>query len=166
MTRADGDRGSASVWVVSVCALLVVLAFAGTLRTDAVLARHRAEAAADLAALAAAGRIGIGPDSCAAAARIAAANGATIQACAPTLDAGGRSGTVSVRLRLRVRLPVVGTMEVIASARAGRGAQARSSSPSSPSTTSSSRTAPALSRGSLPLPHFGDCTHDGQPVGH
>ena len=24
-------------------------------------------------------------------------------------------------------------------------------------------TAPALSSGSLPLPHFGDCTHDGQP---
>ena len=27
-------------------------------------------------------------------------------------------------------------------------------------------TAPALSSGSLPLPHLGDCTHDGQPVRH
>ena len=31
-------------------------------------------------------------------------------------------------------------------------------------TTSSSATAPALSRGSLPLPHLGDWTHEGQPV--
>ena len=34
------------------------------------------------------------------------------------------------------------------------------------SSTSSRRTAPALSSGSLPLPHLGDCTHDGQPSGH
>ena len=27
-------------------------------------------------------------------------------------------------------------------------------------------TAPALSSGSLPLPHLGDCTHDGQPLSH
>ena len=36
-------------------------------------------------------------------------------------------------------------------------------SPNAFSTTSSTRTAPALSSGSLPLPHLGDCTHDGQP---
>ena len=29
----------------------------------------------------------------------------------------------------------------------------------------SRRSAPRLSSGSLPLPHLGDCTHDGQPVG-
>ena len=34
---------------------------------------------------------------------------------------------------------------------------------SAPSTRRSTPTAPALSSGSLPLPHFGDCTHDGQP---
>src|SRR5690349_7409809 len=33
-------------------------------------------------------------------------------------------------------------------------------------TTSRVATAPALSSGSLPLPHFGDCTHDGQPDSH
>ena len=31
---------------------------------------------------------------------------------------------------------------------------------------SSSRIAPSLSSGSLKLPHFGDCTHDGHPVTH
>jgi Putative Flp pilus-assembly TadE/G-like len=41
-------------------------------RGAAVIARHRAESAADLAALAGAGRIGIGGDPCAAAAAIAA----------------------------------------------------------------------------------------------
>jgi secretion/DNA translocation related TadE-like protein len=35
---------------------------------------------------------------------------------------------------------------------------------SAPSTTSRAATAPALSRGSLPLPHLGDWTHEGQPV--
>jgi secretion/DNA translocation related TadE-like protein len=37
---------------------------------------------------------------------------------------------------------------------------------SSSRTTSSTRTAPALSSGSLPLPHLGDCTHDGHPLSH
>ena len=32
--------------------------------------------------------------------------------------------------------------------------------------TVKSRTAPSLSSGSLPLPHFGDCTQDGQPSSH
>ena len=35
-----------------------------------------------------------------------------------------------------------------------------------PRTAVSSREAPALSSGSLPLPHFGDWTHEGQPSSH
>lgn len=35
-----------------------------------------------------------------------------------------------------------------------------------PSTVSSTATAPALSSGSLPFPHFGDWTQDGHPAGH
>lgn len=35
-----------------------------------------------------------------------------------------------------------------------------------PSTTPSTRPAPALSSGTFPLPHLGDCTHEGQPVAH
>jgi secretion/DNA translocation related TadE-like protein len=117
---AFDERGSASVWVVSCCALLVTVAVAGTLRTEAVLARHRAESAADLTALAAAGQIGVTPAVCPSAARTAAANGATVLGCVPALDPGGRSGTVTVRVALIVHLPVVGAREVVATARAGR----------------------------------------------
>ncbi len=48
----------------------------------------------------------------------------------------------------------------------GNGESADGHGPAPDSSVSSSRIAPALSRGSLPLPHFGDCTHDGQPVSH
>ena len=120
-TRARrGDRGAASVWVLACCALLLVVAGVATIRSLAVLARHRVESAADLAALAAAGRIGVGADECAAAGVIARANGARVSSCRVTLDAGKRSGSVVVRVRSDVGLPVVGTRSVTASARAGR----------------------------------------------
>ncbi|MGI8762265.1 MAG: Rv3654c family TadE-like protein [Jatrophihabitantaceae bacterium] len=114
------ERGSASIWVLGCGALVIAVALAATLRGFAVLARHRAESAADLAALAAAARIGIASDACASAARVAAANGAAIQACVPSLATDGRSGAVLIRLRLRIELPVVGVRDVTASARAGR----------------------------------------------
>lgn len=114
------DRGSASVWVLACCALLLLIGAAGVLRTEAVLGRHRAEGAADLAALAAAGQIGVSDGICAAARRIAAANSATVGSCTFALAADGRSGTVRVRITLTVHLPVVGTRTVTASARAGR----------------------------------------------
>ena len=126
MTR---DRGSASIWVLACCGLVAVIAYASVLRTSAVLARHRVETAADLAALAAAGRIGVGTDVCGAAADIAAMNGARVIECVPTLAADGRSGEVSVRLAMVVRLAVVGTRTVVASARAGRLATAASRRP-------------------------------------
>jgi secretion/DNA translocation related TadE-like protein len=102
------------------CGLLLLVGTAGVLRTEAVLARHRAESAADLAALAAAGRIGVGADECAAARAIAAANGAAISRCSLELAADGRSGTVDVRVSASASLPVVGARTVTASARASR----------------------------------------------
>jgi len=120
VNRVGRERGSASIWVVACCALLLAVAFASTLRVAAVLARHRAESAADLAALAAAGQIGVSDGICPAAARIAVANGVSVQQCLSSLAADGRSGTVTVRISMQVRLPVVGVREVIASARAGR----------------------------------------------
>jgi secretion/DNA translocation related TadE-like protein len=122
VSRSDPDRGSVSVWLLACCALLLAVAFAGTVRAAAVVVRHRAESTADLAALAAAGQIGISEGVCAAAARIAAANGATVRRCLPALAPGERSGSVTVWLTLRVRLPVVGSSQVVASARAGRDA--------------------------------------------
>jgi secretion/DNA translocation related TadE-like protein len=106
--------------VLGTCVLVALAGTAAMLRTEAVLARHRAESAADLAALAAAGRIGVGTDYCAAARRIASADGAVLDRCLPALDPDGRSGTVTVRVRANVHLPVVGTRTVTATARAGR----------------------------------------------
>jgi secretion/DNA translocation related TadE-like protein len=118
--RPDRVAGSASIWVLSCAALLLVVATAGVLAADAVLARHRAESAADLAALAAAGRIGLDPDVCPAAAAVAASNGAALRSCSAALAPDGRSGTVTARVSVRVSLPLVGARQVIASARAGR----------------------------------------------
>lgn len=115
-----GERGSASIWVLGGCGLLLLVGSAGVLRTEAVLARHRAESAADLAALAAAGRIGVGADGCDAARAIATANGATLSRCSLDLAPDGRSGTVDVRVAASVSLPVVGARTVTARARAGR----------------------------------------------
>ena len=111
------DRGSAVIWVLACGAVLMVFAIAIAARTCAVFARHRAEVAADLAALAAAGRIGVGGDPCASAAAIAARNRARLASCAVALDPGG---TVRIQVVEHVGLPLVGVRDVSASARAGR----------------------------------------------
>ncbi|WP_128984367.1 Rv3654c family TadE-like protein [Streptomyces roseicoloratus] len=76
------DRGAATVWTAfAACALCVVFGAVLALG-QAVAARHRAGAAADLAVLAAAGRALWGEqDACAAAARVASAQGATVVRC-------------------------------------------------------------------------------------
>lgn len=118
--RQPTDGGSASIWVLACAVLLLLLAGVETVRGVAVLARHRAESVADVAALAAAGRIGVSDQVCAAAALVAARNGGQLVACVPHLAVDGRSGTVVARVAVRVVLPIVGRREVRASARAGR----------------------------------------------
>jgi hypothetical protein len=150
VTVDDGERGSASIWVLGCCGLLVAVGTAGVVRAEAVLARHRAESAADLAALAAATQIGltqagstqagltpagstpaglargavaatgVAATACGAARMVAAANDAVVTGCTVHVDAGGRSGTVRVQVRTELRLPVVGQRTVTATARAGR----------------------------------------------
>ncbi|MEW1721705.1 Rv3654c family TadE-like protein [Streptomyces sp. NPDC093109] len=78
-----GDRGSATVWVAmaatTMCAVFAVVLGLG----QAVAARHRAGAVADLAALAAADRALAGPaEACRRAAEVAAAQGAEVVRCA------------------------------------------------------------------------------------
>jgi secretion/DNA translocation related TadE-like protein len=114
------DRGSASIWVLACSAVLLLAGVAAALRVTAVLARHRAESAADFAALAAAGRIGEAADGCAVARAIAAANEAVLVRCQSALAADGRSGTVDVAVTLSVRLPALGVQRITATARAGR----------------------------------------------
>ena len=79
--RGD-DRGVATVWTATAVAVLVVV-LAGLLQVvGAVAARHRAEAAADLAALAAAGQAVQGPEvACARAAAVAATAGGRVALC-------------------------------------------------------------------------------------
>lgn len=121
--RVADERGSASLWVVAGGVLVLLVALVAVLRGSAVLARERAEAAADLAALAAADGIGVDGSSaalCARARPIAAANQARLAGCTVRLGPDGRTGTVDVTVAVRVRLAVVGTVVVRADARAGR----------------------------------------------
>ncbi|MFE7512817.1 Rv3654c family TadE-like protein [Streptomyces sp. NPDC057540] len=77
-----GDRGAATVWAAfAACALCVVFGAVLALG-QAVAARHRAGGAADLAALAAADRALWGEgEACAAASRVAVAQGAELVRC-------------------------------------------------------------------------------------
>jgi secretion/DNA translocation related TadE-like protein len=114
------DRGSATVWVLGLAAVILAVAMAAVLRGTAVLARHRLERAADLAALAAAERIGQAGQPCAAASRIATANGAALASCTTRLDPSGRSGTVAITVQRTVSFAMVGTRTLTARSRAGR----------------------------------------------
>jgi secretion/DNA translocation related TadE-like protein len=102
---------------------VLLVALVAVVRGSAVLARERAEAAADLGALAAADGIGVDGTSaviCARARTIAAANQARLVSCAVRLGVDGRTGTVAVSVSVRVRLAEVGAVVVRAQARAGR----------------------------------------------
>ena len=118
--RPRSDDGSASIWVLAVSALVLMAALAVQQRSLAVLARHRAETAADLAALAAAGHIGLDGSGCTAAADVATADGSRMLSCAVRLDPSGRSGDVAVRVSAAARFAVVGARAVTATARAAR----------------------------------------------
>jgi secretion/DNA translocation related TadE-like protein len=76
------DRGSASIWMLAAIGLLALATIAATMRSAAILARHRAETAADFAALAAATRLA-SADPCGVATATAAANGARLELCQP-----------------------------------------------------------------------------------
>lgn len=76
------DQGSATIWTAGAIALLlIVLLFVLTAAT-VVTTRHRAESAADLAALGAAGRAVVGTrDACAQAEHLAGQLGVTVTKC-------------------------------------------------------------------------------------
>lgn len=76
------ERGVATVLVVGMIAVLMVLVAVGVQIGAAVVTRHRVAAAADLAALAAAGQLVVGGDrACERAGRIAQRMSATMTAC-------------------------------------------------------------------------------------
>lgn len=108
---AGRDRGSATVWVAMattvLCAVFAVVLAMG----QAVVARHRAGAAADLAALAAADRALDGTaDACARAHQVARAQGAEVVRCAVTgevadVTAVARFGPYAPTVRARAGPP-------------------------------------------------------------
>ena len=113
--RAWRDRGSGTVWVVAFMALLwfvgVLAVTVGSVRA----ARHRADSAADLAALGAAARVADGGGAaCRVAAAAAARSGTRLSGCVVR----GRIVDVSVELGLRVPFGV-GGLRVTSKARAG-----------------------------------------------
>jgi secretion/DNA translocation related TadE-like protein len=118
MTRTD--EGSATVWVLAFVMLIVTVSVVGVARTEAVVARHRTERAADLAALACASRIGRGGQPCAVAVTVAALNRVTLRSCVTSIAPSGRSGTIDVVVQCRIVLPIAGSAAVTAHARAAR----------------------------------------------
>ncbi len=96
MTRACRERGAATVLVVAFLGLLLFVGAALGVVGAMVKAHRVAQSAADLSALAGASALAHGKDACAAAARVATVNGATVTRCAPdglevrvTVEVGG-----------------------------------------------------------------------------
>ena len=109
------DRGSATIWVLALAGVLLSLGAAAVLVGVAVAGRHRAEAAADLAALAAASQAVAGAaDPCAAATAIASVNGAVLESCSVHPDA-----VAEVRVSVSVTIGPLGRRQASARARAG-----------------------------------------------
>jgi secretion/DNA translocation related TadE-like protein len=77
----SAEAGSASIWVLGLAAGVLAVACLVGVVASAVSARHRAESAADLAALAGAVAARDGQDGCREAAAVAAANRAVLNAC-------------------------------------------------------------------------------------
>ena len=129
---ADRDRGSGTVLVLGLIAVVIVLTGFVAAVGISVIARHQAEAAADLAALAAAGSVSMmDPESlrgttgwvesgCARALAVAEANGGKLIIC-QNLNDGSVFVEVAVTVRVLPRLLVTdGALSATARARAGQ----------------------------------------------
>ena len=90
--RLEEERGAVTVLAVAMLAVLVLVASAIAVGEAMVVAHRRAQAAADLAALASAQAVQHARDPCDAASRVATANGAALTACA----VAGYDVTISV----------------------------------------------------------------------
>jgi secretion/DNA translocation related TadE-like protein len=79
--RKRGDRGAVTVLALAVLAMLILLTAGFGVAEAIVVAHRRAQAAADLAALAAAQAIQRARDPCGEASTVAAGNGAALDQC-------------------------------------------------------------------------------------
>lgn len=116
--RVRDERGSVTVVAAAVTALVAVLTMGAADVGKALVARERAQAAADAAALAAAQELvmptGRAPTELAA--EYAARNGATLTSCA--CQAGSSEAIVEARVAVGALLLVPGDHEAVALARA------------------------------------------------
>jgi secretion/DNA translocation related TadE-like protein len=120
--RWERDRGAATVWVLACGLMTVLVALAMSMVGAGIVARHRAQGAADLGALAGAAHAIEGEQSaCATAGSIAAANGARMTRC-------GMEG-----------FDVIVTVEVSPALVASLGRSARASARAGPATGSATR---------------------------
>ncbi|XRQ16821.1 Rv3654c family TadE-like protein [Actinomadura welshii] len=115
MCGRGGDRGAGTIWVLAFAAVIWVGAVAAVAVGGVRGARHRADAAADLAALAAAARVAVGEDgACASAGRIAAETGARLARCRV------REEVVEVSVTVDMVVPMgIGAVTVSSRAKAG-----------------------------------------------
>lgn len=112
------DRGSASLLMVGVMAVVVVLASASLVVAGYLVGHHRARAAADLAALGAATTFQQGADGCAVARRTARHNGARMTRCDRVGDEVAFVVTVEVAVAVATPVPGLPT-SIVARAHAG-----------------------------------------------
>jgi secretion/DNA translocation related TadE-like protein len=110
--RRHGEDGAGTVLAVAMMGLLVTVTVAAAGIVGVVAAHRRAQAAADLAALAGASALQDGADPCGRAEAIAQRNGAELQRCQV------HDWDVSVAVVSRLRLPG-GSMELEGRGRAG-----------------------------------------------
>lgn len=109
------DRGSGAIWVVAFAAVVWVAGVAAIAVGGVRAARHRGDAAADMAALAAAARVAEGGEAaCRRAAGIARESGARLSACQVS------GGIVAVSVTVPLRVPMgIGNLRIVSRARAG-----------------------------------------------
>ncbi len=105
MTGADRERGSATLLVVGLMAVVVVLSGAAMVIAGYLVAYHRARGAADLSALSAAAAFEKGENGCGQARRTAAQNGARLTRCDRVGDEVDFVVTVRVAFVVQPRMP-------------------------------------------------------------
>lgn len=108
-----GDRGSATLMTMALAGVLLFTGAALAVVGGVLVAQREAQAAADLASLAAAAAAANGGDACAVAAGVATANGAVLASC----RVQGRE--VEVGVTVRGPHPLGRRLDVPARARAG-----------------------------------------------
>lgn len=144
----------ATVGAVALAGLTLLVAAALLQVGWVIAAKHQAQTAADLSALAGSAAALRGDDGCSKAHTVARRNGAILETCRTDL------AVVTVRTARTSSFIWGAGFRARADARAAPDfyvpAPGGGSPPASRSRRSSNRTAPSLSRGSLPLPHFGD----------